>query len=144
MGNGKATQVIGFMLTDQFSMIAFTAALEPLRLANRVTGRNLYQWQLYSADGVRAEASNGVKVSVEHAFRDARDIDAVVVCSGVDVQAIDHRVLLTVLRRLTKAGASAGAVCTGAYVLAKAGVLDGYRSTIHWENRAGMQADFPE
>jgi len=144
MGNGKATQVIGFMLTDQFSMIAFTAALEPLRLANRVTGRNLYQWQLYSADGVNAEASNGVKVSVEHAFRDARDIDAVVVCSGVDVQAIDHRVLLTVLRRLIKAGASAGAVCTGAYVLAKAGVLDGYRSTIHWENRAGMQADFPE
>jgi transcriptional regulator GlxA family with amidase domain len=71
-------------------------------------------------------------------------MDAVVVCSGVEVKRIDHRALLAVLRRLTKSGAAAGAVCTGAYVQAKAGLLDGYRSTIHWENRPGMQLDFPD
>ena len=144
MQGNSGPQIFGFMLTEQFSMIAFTAAIEPLRLANRATGRTLYEWRLYSADGASAEASNGVRVNVDHAFRDAQDLDALVVCAGVDVQMIDHRDLISVIRKLTTFGASIGAVCTGAYVLARAGLLDGYRCTIHWENRPGIRADFPD
>lgn len=139
-----APHVIAFMLVRHFSMIAFTAAIEPLRLANRESGKQLYVWRLYSVDGAAVEASNGVKVGVDHAFAEARNVDSVVVCAGTDVQAVDHRALIATLRRLTKFGAAAGAVCTGAYVLAKAGLLSGYRATIHWENLPGMRADFPD
>jgi transcriptional regulator GlxA family with amidase domain len=144
MTDRKSPHVIGFMLVHQFSMIAFTAAIEPLRLANRVADSALYEWRLHSVDGAPVEASNGVRVGVDRSFAEARDVDSVIVCAGVDVQLIDHRALVAALRRLTKFGAAAGAVCTGAYVLAKAGLLGGYRSTIHWENLPGMRADFPK
>jgi transcriptional regulator GlxA family with amidase domain len=137
-------RVIAFMMVRHFSMIAFTAAIEPLRLANRESGETLYEWRLYSADGAGVEASNGVKVGVDHSFAEARNVDWAVVCAGTDVQAHDHRALIAALRRLTKFGAAAGAVCTGAYVLAKAGLLAGYRATVHWENLPGMRADFSD
>ncbi len=125
-------------------MIGFSASFEQLRLANLESGEKLYEWRLYSIDGAGVEASNGVKVGVDHSFADARNVDWAVVCAGTDVQAIDHRALIAALRRLTKFGAAAGAVCTGAYVLAKAGMLAGYRATVHWENLPGMRADFSD
>lgn len=144
MATRSETRNFGFMLTERFSMIAFTAALEPLRLANRSADRPLYDWTLHSRDGAAAEASNGVRVGVDAPFREVRGLDATVVCAGVDVQTVDCQELIPALRRAVKSGATAGAVCTGAYILAKARLLDGYRCTIHWENRAGLRADFPD
>jgi transcriptional regulator GlxA family with amidase domain len=71
-------------------------------------------------------------------------VAAVVVCSGLDIQQHDHRELIAQLRRLSSFGVSVGAVSTGTYVLAKAGLIDGYRATIHWENHAGLMAEFPD
>ncbi|WP_416355598.1 GlxA family transcriptional regulator [Aureimonas phyllosphaerae] len=141
---GSDSQLFGFMLTESFSMIAFTAAVEPLRLANRAADRRLYDWKLFASDGLAAEASNGVRVAVDGSFRDALGLNAVVVCAGVNVHLHDHHDLIPTLRKLAKSGVKAGAVCTGAYVLAKARLLDGYRCTIHWENRPGLRADFPD
>ena len=133
------TRTIGFLLVPQFSMIAFTSAIEPFRLANRLSGQKLYDWNLYSIDGKPVRASNDVEISVNGPYGKARLLNAAVVCSGLDVQTFDHRDLMGALRRLSSFGAEIGAVCTGTYVLAKAGLLDGYQSTIHWENHAGTR-----
>ena len=118
---GPSPRVIGLLLVPQFSMIAFTAAIEPLRLANRAAGSTLYEWRLYSADGAPVEASNGIAIGVSGRFSALRDLSAAIVCAGVDVQ--DARPPRTDggLRRLSSFGTVVGAVCTGTYVLARAG-----------------------
>jgi transcriptional regulator GlxA family with amidase domain len=137
------THTVGFLLVPDFSMIAFAASLEPLRLANRVSGRPLFAWRTYSPDGQPIAASNGVPLSVDGAYRDVGPLSQIVVCSGVDVAAHDHAELIARLRRLALHGTAIGAVCTGAYVLAKAGLLDGHRCTIHWENQESFREEFP-
>ena len=139
-----APLVVDFLLVPDFSLIAFAAAMEPLRLANRVAGRELYRWRITSLDGQAVVASGGVPVAVDHATDAGGRIRVLILCSGLDVQRhIDDR-LLGLLRRVSRQGAMVGAVCTGAYALARAGLLNNRRSTIHWENLGGFSEAFPE
>ena len=85
-----ATHTVGFLLTPNFSMIAFTAAVEVLRLTNYVTGAKAFAWRLYSPDGKAIEASNGVAVSVDGSYADVGPMPEIIVCSGLDVQKYDH------------------------------------------------------
>ena len=135
---------IGFFLVPSFSLIAFTSAIETLRSANHCSESDLFSWSLFSPDGQPIKASNGVELSVNGTYRDADKLSAYIVCAGTNVQELDHRDLIATLRRLSSFGSGVGAVCTGSYILAKAGLLDNYRSTIHWENLPSMIADFPD
>lgn len=138
------THTVGFLLVPNFSMIAFTSAVEVLRLANYVTGAKAFAWRLYSPDGKAIEASNGVAVSVDGSYADIGPMPEIIVCSGLDVQKIDHTALIAKLRKLAFYGVSIGAVCTGAYILAKAGLLEGHRCAIHWENFDSFREEFPD
>ena len=135
------TQSVGFFLIEQFSMIAFTTAIEPLRLANRAASGEPYRFAVFSEAGEPCRASNGIEVKVNGSFAAAADLDMMIVCGGLDIQKADHKRLHAVLRRGAARGAMIGAVCTGTYVLAKAGLLDGYRATIHWENLPSLLSE---
>lgn len=136
-----------FLLLDRFTMLPFTAAIEPLRLANRAAGEPLYSWRLLGPDGDVAVCSNGTRVVLDGSL-DAdgpveRD-DVVIVCGGTDIARAATRPVLGWLRKQARGGAMMGAVCTGAWVLAEAGLLDGRRATIHWENHDGLAEAFPQ
>jgi transcriptional regulator GlxA family with amidase domain len=137
-------QRIALILLPRFSFLPFSGLVESFRLANRMSGRELYRWKLVSMDGQPVTASNGVELNVGGDLAAAESCDTVVVCSGIDVHTINARGLSGWLRKADRRGADLGAICTGSYILAKVGLLDGHRCTIHWENLAGFCEDFPE
>ncbi len=135
---------IGFLLVPGFTLMAFTSAIEPLRLANLLTGRECYRCVLLSRDGGQEVSSGGVPVAVQHAIDDAPSLRAIVVCGGLGSHWYTDRKVLSWLRRLAAGGATLGSICTGSHILARAGLLEGYRCTIHWENLAGFVEAFPQ
>jgi transcriptional regulator GlxA family with amidase domain len=137
-------QKIAFLLVPNFSMIAFTSAVEPLRLANRASGKRLYDWHLFSADGKPVSASNGIVLTPEGRVEQAAGFGTVVLCSGIDGHLYEDRAVFAALRRFDRQGADIGALCTGSHILARAGLLEGHRCTIHWENLAGFTELFPD
>jgi transcriptional regulator GlxA family with amidase domain len=118
--------------------------VEPLRLANRISGRELYTWHSFSVDGDAVAASNAYQIEVEGALEGASDFQTVAVVSGLDVHRVQDKQLISWLRKMHRQGATLGAICTGSHILARAGLLEGYRCTIHWENLASFAEDFPE
>ncbi|MCZ0960893.1 GlxA family transcriptional regulator [Paracoccus benzoatiresistens] len=136
-----------FLLLDRFTMLPFTAAIEPLRLANRASGRQLYSWRLVGPGKDQATCSNGTRVildaSLDAEIASERD-DVVIVCGGTDIAREATKPVLNWLRKQARGGATVGAVCTGAWILAEAGLLDGRKATIHWENHDGFAEAFPE
>ncbi len=135
---------VGFFLIPDFSMMAFAAALEPLRSANRLKGKPLYRWRMVSRDGEAVAASNGIAFEVQAGLEDQPDVDMMVVCAGLNPEAYDDKKVFAWLRRLSRSGIKIGGLSTGAYVLGKAGLLDGKHCTVHWEHVASLSEKFPE
>ncbi len=133
----------GFLLMPRYSMIALSSVIEPLRMANQISGQTLYEWLTLTADGQPVPASNGLPISGATPIDEAGQLDAVFVCGGLDVRVASDKSIIKWLRGLAHRHVPLGGICTGAYVLARAGLLDGYRATIHWENIAGMREEFP-
>ena len=150
-GNHALKRSIVFFLVPDFSMIAFATAIEPLRLANRMLGYESYKWRLASLDGKPVTASNGVECATTSSLEDERRMlmgadkpSMIFVCSGVNVEKYTNKSVFAFLREEYNRGVSVGGLCTGAHILAAAGLLSGKRCAIHWENLPGFSEAFPK
>lgn len=133
-----------FLLLNNFSMVTFSAAIEPLRIANHVVNREIYTWSLASETGEAAMASNRIALSVDRGFDAVNRDDTIMVCGGIRIKEATSKPVLNWLRREARKGVKIGGLCTAAYTLARAGLLDGKRCTIHWENHDSFEEEFLE
>ena len=133
-----------FLLLERFTMIAFAAAIEPLRLANLISGRPLYDWRLLGEGGAEARCSNGARIALDGGLEPCLRGDTILVCGGLDIARTMSRPVLGWLRREARRGVRLGGVCTGTWVLARAGLLDGKRATTHWESQDGFVEEYPD
>lgn len=142
--DGNKPRMFVFVLLENFTMLSFASAVECLRIANRMTGREAYAWRLIGEGGDRVRCSAGAEFTLDGDLDDLRRDDTLIVCSGIDVQAATTKKLLGWLRREARKGIMVGGLCTAAYTLAKAGLLDGKKATIHWENQDSFSEEFEE
>ncbi|MCV2892371.1 GlxA family transcriptional regulator [Lentibacter sp. XHP0401] len=133
-----------FVLLDNFTLLSFASAVEALRIANRMAEHTLYEWSLAGEGGVSITCSAGTEFKLDMDLGETTRDDTVLVCSGINVQAATTRRLVSWLRREARKGPIVGGLCTAAYTLAKAGLLDGRRATIHWENQDSFTEEFDE
>jgi AraC family carnitine catabolism transcriptional activator len=138
------TEVVGFFLVPNFSMMAFVSALEPLRVANRLAQQPLYRWEIISRDGGPVAASNQLALVADRALATpAPPPTKLVVAASFAPEAGYDRTTERWLRLLAGAGVDMGAIDTGSFFLAWAGLLNGYRATTHWESLASFTESFP-
>ncbi|MGS1037427.1 GlxA family transcriptional regulator [Burkholderia glumae] len=134
----------GFLTLPSFSMIAFSSAIEALRMANYADRSKFYRWTVYSIDGSAVPASNGVVARPTQRLDFGAPLpDLMIVCGGTRVREAVDAPLIEALHELARRGVPLGGICTGAYALMAGGLLDGYRGTVHWENLSALHAEFP-
>jgi len=133
-----------FVLLENFTMLSFASAVDSLRIANRMAGRDLYAWRVIGEGGDLVRCSAGSAFKLDGDLDDLSWADKIFVCGGINIHTSTTKRVLGWLRREARKGLTVAGLCTAAYTLARAGLMGGKRATIHWENQDSFQEEFPE
>lgn len=131
-----------FLLLPRLTMLAFSSAVEPLRVANQVANSELYRWFVMSQDGAPVRCSNGILITPDSGLQNVPKNAVAFVCAGTEPTGSVSSKAVAWISRQRAFGCQVGGICTGAFSLAKAGLLDGRRFTLHWENQPAFRESF--
>jgi transcriptional regulator GlxA family with amidase domain len=134
---------VAFLLIPNFALMSYASAIEPFRAANTLAQKQLYAWMHISVDGRPVQASNGVAIACEAKVGDALKAARLFVCAGGNPARFSDAATFQWLKRLRRQGVAIGGVSGGPYLLARAGLLDDRRFTIHWEHVPALIEEFP-
>lgn len=136
---------VGFILIPGFALMCYASAVEPLRAANLIAGREIIRLHTWSPTGAAVPSSSGAHVPASPlpARGQIPSLDMVFVVAGGDPGAWHYPSVHTLLRVLEREGVAIGGISGGPYLMAAAGLLEGYRFTIHWEHAAALAESFP-
>lgn len=134
---------IAFFLCPGFASIGFVCALEVLRAANKLSGRQLYCWHVMSASGGLIASNNDLETMTDEGPVLGQKYQSIIIVSGTYPDRAASQKTRNRLRDLARHGVSIGGISTGAWVMAQAGLLEGYKCAIHWENAASFAEEYP-
>ena len=140
----KSPRRFVFVLIDNFTLLSFSSALDALRIANRMSGKKLYDWIFIGENEEFVSCSAGTQFKLDNSLIELHRDDTILLCGGTSIQESTTRKLVGWLRREARRGLIIGGLCTAAYPMAKAGLLDEKKATIHWENQDSFAEEFLE
>lgn len=133
-----------FLLVPGYSMLSFSAAVDALRQANRMAGKALFEWKVVGRTREAVSSNNGIAIVPDFALNDPIEAHMVFVCASTAAEKFHDRHVYRWLRALATKARIVGAIATGSYVLARAGLLKGRKCSMHWQNAAAFGEEFPE
>jgi transcriptional regulator GlxA family with amidase domain len=140
----RPISAVGFLLIPGFSLMSYASAIEPLRAANMIAGRDVYRWHHFAPSDRPAPASTGAPIVPDHSLgMEGGDLDLLLLCAGGNPATFKDRATFAWLRKLARQAVTIGGISGGPFVLAQAGLLDGRRCTIHWEHLPAFEEMFP-
>ena len=140
----KSPKRFVFVLIENFTLLSFSSALDALRIANRMSGKDLYEWIFIGENEEVVSCSAGTQFKLDNSLIELHRDDTLLLCGGTQIQESTTKKLIGWLRREARRGLVMGGLCTAAYPMAKAGLLDGKKATIHWENQDSFAEEFLE
>ena len=140
----KSPRRFVFVLIENFTLLSFSSALDALRIANRMSGKKLYDWIFIGENEEFVSCSAGTQFKLDNSLIELHRDDTILLCGGTSIQESTSRKLVGWLRREARRGLIIGGLCTAAYPMAKAGLLDEKKATIHWENQDSFAEEFLE
>ena len=140
----KSPRRFVFVLIENFTLLSFSSALDALRIANRMSGKKLYDWTFIGENEEFVSCSAGTQFKLDNTLVELHRDDTILLCGGTAIQESTTKKLIGWLRREARRGLIIGGLCTAAYPMAKAGLLDDKKATIHWENQDSFAEEFLE
>ena len=140
----KSPRRFVFVLIENFTLLSFSSALDALRIANRMSGKKLYDWTFIGENEEFVSCSAGTQFKLDNSLIELHRDDTILLCGGTAIQESTTKKLIGWLRREARRGLIIGGLCTAAYPMAKAGLLDDKKATIHWENQDSFAEEFLE
>lgn len=135
---------IGILVYPRFSHLTLAAVIEPMRVANKLARRILYDWMLIGIKGNTAQSSSGIEIRTDTTIAELVDYDALFIVTSFEVDSCTTRAVIRFVRNQARRKIEIAGFETGAYVMAASGILDGFRATTHWEDLDDFRQRFPQ
>lgn len=134
---------VAVLVVPKYSQLTLAAVVEPMRMANTVANRSLYRWQLCSDGLTSVTSSSGFSLAVDNDIAGIKTCDVLFVLASYDVLHFVSPSMMKCLRKVARSGAIVGGFDAAPYLLAAAGLLNGYRATTHWDDLEDFRDRYP-